>query len=58
MKNVEQIVEELGGAYDDAVSGLSVEDAIEVAEGVEAYVSAALAGLRDDLEQAASGGLD
>ncbi len=46
---MQEIIDEITGAYDDAVADLSIEEAIEIAEGVEAFVSAALAGLREDL---------
>lgn len=51
MSAIEEIVEQVGEAYDEAVRDLSVEEAIEVAEGVHSHITAALAGLREDLEQ-------
>jgi hypothetical protein len=49
-----QIAEEITDAYDDAVADLPLEDAMEVAEQVSAYMAGALAGLREDQKQAES----
>jgi hypothetical protein len=48
--STDEIVEQLGGIYDAAVAELSLEDAIEVAEGLTAYLFAALIGLHEDAE--------
>jgi hypothetical protein len=50
MSSTEEIIEEITNLYDDGVADLSLEDAIEVAEGVSAYLTGALAGLREDAQ--------
>jgi hypothetical protein len=54
LMTTDQIAEEITDAYDAAVSDLSLEDAMEVAEQVAAYMTGALAGLREDQKQADS----
>lgn len=49
---MDEIIEKLTDAYDEAVADLSLEEATEVAEGVHAYVEAALYGLREDANSA------
>jgi len=55
MSSPEEIIEELGNIYDDAVADLTLEEAIEVAEGFGSYIEAALAGLREDDKEKGEG---
>lgn len=45
---MKSILQGLTDAYDEAVSELPLEEAIEVAEGLSSYVESALMGLRED----------